>query len=53
MGLALEEPQEKDTVETINGIKVAIDREILSQTANLTLDSDGNGLMMLGNDNCC
>lgn len=58
MGLALDEPEENDVVETINEIKVAIDSMVVQFTENLTLDRqdtpDGAGLVMLGNEsNCC
>ena len=58
LGLALDEPEEKDIVETINGIKVAIDSMVVQETENLTLDRqdspEGAGLVMLGNEsNCC
>jgi Fe-S cluster assembly iron-binding protein IscA len=56
-GLALEEPSEIDVVETINGIQVAIEKDILSNSQSITLDyqetDSGSGLVMLGNDNCC
>lgn len=56
MGLALDEPDEKDKVLTINGVLVAIDPDIESYTENLTLEfsKDDNGLVLLGNEsNCC
>jgi Fe-S cluster assembly iron-binding protein IscA len=57
MGLALEEPSANDVVETINGIQVAIEKEILANSEAITLDyqetPSGSGLVMLGNDNCC
>lgn len=57
MGLALEEPSANDVVETINGIQVAIEKEIHANSAAITLDyhetPSGSGLVMLGNDNCC
>ena len=57
MGLALEEPSENDVVETINGIQVAIEKDILANSEAITLDyqetASGSGLVMLGNDNCC
>ncbi|MED4355104.1 hypothetical protein P9265_22890 [Schinkia azotoformans] len=56
--MALDEPEETDLVETINGIKVAIDSMVIQATENLTLDRqdspEGAGLVMLGNEsNCC
>ncbi|MEC1718915.1 hypothetical protein P9E47_00745 [Schinkia azotoformans] len=58
MGLALDEPEENDIVETINEIRVAIDSMVVQFTGNLTLDrqdtQDGAGLVILGNEsNCC
>lgn len=57
IGLALEEPSANDVVETINGIQVAIVKDILSNSQSITLDyketDSGSGLVMLGNDNCC
>ncbi|MCH1627423.1 adhesin [Fredinandcohnia quinoae] len=54
--LSLDAPQESDTIETINGIKVAIDSQITA-TEELTLDKEenqnGEGLVLLGADNCC
>lgn len=54
MGLALDEPDENDKVETINEIVVAIDSDIEPYTKNLTLDFSQarNGLVLLGNDYC-
>ena len=57
MGLALEEPSANDVVETINGIQVAIEKDILVNSQTITLDyqetASGSGLVMLGNDNFC
>ena len=53
MGLALDEPKEEDIVETINGILVAIEKSILSETENLSLDVQDGRLVMLGNESCC
>lgn len=57
MGLALEEPSGNDVVETINGIQVAIEKDIFANSEAITLDyqetDSGSGLVMLGNDNCC
>jgi Fe-S cluster assembly iron-binding protein IscA len=54
--LSLEKPLESDKIETINGIKVAIDTQI-SATDELTLDKeqgpDGTGLVLLGASSCC
>jgi HesB-like selenoprotein len=57
MGLALEEPSANDVIETINGIQVAIEKDILTNSQTITLEyqetPSGSGLVMLGNDNCC
>jgi HesB-like selenoprotein len=56
VGLALDEPDEKDKVVTINEVLVAIDPDIEPYTENLTLDfsQEANGLVLLGNEsNCC
>ncbi|MFY0803586.1 adhesin [Peribacillus frigoritolerans] len=54
--ISLDEPQESDTIETINGIKVAMDSQITG-TDELTLDKEENqegaGLVLLGGSNCC
>ena len=53
MGLALDELKDDDTVETINGILVATEKSILSETENLSLDVQDGRLVMLGNESCC
>lgn len=54
--LSLDAPLETDTVETINGIKVAFDSQI-EGTEELTLDKeeneDGAGLVLVGASSCC
>jgi iron-sulfur cluster assembly protein len=54
--LSLNAPQDTDKVELINGIKVAIDKEI-TETDELTLDKEeherGTGLVLLGVNACC
>ncbi|MEG9298052.1 adhesin [Mangrovibacillus sp. Mu-81] len=54
--ISLEAPEESDSIQTINGIKVAIDSEITA-TEELTLDKEENqngaGLVLLGASNCC
>ncbi|MBS4203672.1 adhesin [Lederbergia citrea] len=54
--ISIDEPQETDTVKTINGIKVAIDSQITG-TDELTLDKEenqeGESLVLLGASNCC
>jgi HesB-like selenoprotein len=55
VGLAQDEPDEKDKVITINEVLVAIDPDIESYTENLTLDfsHEANGLVLLGNESDC
>jgi len=50
--ISLDQPEESDTVKTINGIKVAIDSQIPAIN-ELTLDTEENGLVLLGASNCC
>ena len=54
--ITLDAPMESDKIETINGIKVAIDSEVTG-TEELTLDieenQNGAGLVLIGADNCC
>ncbi|WP_155889943.1 hypothetical protein [Peribacillus kribbensis] len=54
--MALDEPDQDDIKETINGILVAIDPRIQLNTETLILDlaGDNSGLVLLGNTgNCC
>jgi Fe-S cluster assembly iron-binding protein IscA len=55
VGLALDEPDEKDTVIVINEISVAIDPDIEPYSDNLTLDysQEAKGLVLLGNESSC
>ncbi|KRG13421.1 adhesin [Virgibacillus soli] len=54
--LTLDAPLESDTVETINGIKVALDSQVTG-TEELTLEKeeskDGARVVLLGASNCC
>ncbi|MBM4760855.1 adhesin [Bacillus sp. B15-48] len=54
--ISLDEPQEHDRVNTINGIKVAFDPEI-PNTEELTLDKEESeeeaGLVLIGANSCC
>jgi Fe-S cluster assembly iron-binding protein IscA len=54
--LSLDPPKEADKIETINGIKVAVDSEV-EVTEELTLDKEesqqGAGLVLLGASSCC
>lgn len=57
MGLVLDEPQENDIVEEINGVRVAFEEPIYAQTKDLTLEmqetEEGKGLVLLGMNECC
>jgi len=53
MGLALDELEDKDITETINGIPVAIEARILAESEKLTLDFKDSELVMMGTDSCC
>src|SRR4051794_1386621 len=51
--ISLDAPMESDTIETINGIKVAFDSQVTG-TEELTLDKEeGAGLVLIGASNCC
>lgn len=54
--ISLDASLESDTIQSINGIKVAFDSQI-TETDELTLDKeenqDGVGLVLLGASNCC
>ncbi|RID86966.1 adhesin [Peribacillus asahii] len=54
--ISLDAPIETDTIEIINGIKVAFDSQIAG-TDELTLDKEvneeGAGLVLLGASSCC
>lgn len=54
--ISLDAPMESDTIETINGIKVAIDSQV-TRAEELTLDKEenqeGSGLVLIGASNCC
>lgn len=51
--ISLDAPQESDKIETINGIKVAIDSEVTG-TEELMLDKEEkrNGLILIGGSSC-
>lgn len=55
--LSMDAPKESDKIETINGIRVAIDSLITASTDELTLDKEENqngaGLVLLGAGGCC
>nr|WP_240515343.1 hypothetical protein [Fictibacillus aquaticus] len=57
MGLALDEPEENDVIEQINGIRVALDFRISDHAKGITLDfedtREGAGLVMKGQSDCC
>ncbi|MDZ5711110.1 adhesin [Jeotgalibacillus haloalkalitolerans] len=52
IGLSFHVPEENDVIQTINGIKVAIDPQILFVAEELTLDvqdtPEGRGIVMTG-----
>jgi len=56
-GIALAEAEEGDITQTINGIHVAIDQNIVEIVEQLSLDYDENngegGLIITGYDSCC
>ncbi|MBU9723748.1 MULTISPECIES: hypothetical protein [Bacillaceae] len=55
--MALDEPEENDEVNEINGVQVAIDPVIKAQTEGITLDYEERGgqggLLFKGVDDCC
>ena len=53
IGLSLDHPEKTDIVKEVNGIRVAIDKQVKSSIDELTLDKDGEQLVLLGLDNCC
>lgn len=57
LGLSLNEPEDADIVQEINGVKVALDQDIKDSVENLTLDNDetpdGSRFVLLGMDQCC
>ncbi|GGC81814.1 hypothetical protein GCM10007216_10430 [Thalassobacillus devorans] len=48
MGLSLDGAEEKDTLEIINGVKVAIDPHIKDMTNSLRLEKRPHGLVLAG-----
>jgi hypothetical protein len=53
LGLALDEPTENDVIQTINGIVVAVEKTVIAHAGTITLDVQGDSLVILGNDSCC
>ena len=57
LGISLDAPEEDDIVEEIEGIKVAIDKNVKDTVEGLTLDNDetpnGSQFVLLGMDQCC
>jgi Fe-S cluster assembly iron-binding protein IscA len=53
LGLTLDEPKEEDTIEVINGIRVAFETEVVSFAKTVTLDVQGSSLVLVGNSCCC
>lgn len=57
-GITLADQYEKeDKQDTINGIKVSIDKRVVETVQNITLDFEGTGeeggLVLKGNNSCC
>jgi iron-sulfur cluster assembly protein len=56
IAVSMDDPEPTDTIETINGIRVAIDPS-MEGTDKLTIDiettSDGVGLVLIGANQCC
>lgn len=56
LGISLDVPGENDIVEEIDGIKVAIDKNVKDAVVGLTLDNDetpnGSQFVLLGMDQC-
>jgi hypothetical protein len=52
--ISLDAPIESDRIETINGIRVAIDSEVTG-SEELTIDKgeNGAGIVLIGGSNCC
>ncbi|ELK48479.1 UNVERIFIED_CONTAM: adhesin [Halobacillus marinus] len=57
LGLSLDAPKEDDNIQEVNGIRVAIDKEIKNDLDGLTLDNDetsnGPQFVLLGMKSCC
>ncbi|SDM82134.1 HesB/IscA family protein [Sediminibacillus halophilus] len=57
LGISLDAPGENDIIEEIDGIQVAIDKEVKDTVAELTLDNEetleGSHFTLLGMDQCC
>ena len=57
LGISLDAPEETDTIEEINGIKVAFDQDVKDSVEGLTLDDEetpeGTQFVLLGKDQCC
>jgi Fe-S cluster assembly iron-binding protein IscA len=55
--LSLDEATDEDIVETINGVQVAFEKNIVEQTEGLSLDfqetPQGSGLVLVGANECC
>ncbi|MBT2601118.1 MULTISPECIES: adhesin [unclassified Oceanobacillus] len=57
VGLSLEEPQDTDIIQEINGVRVALDQELEGSVKELTLDNDetpeGSQFVLLGMNQSC
>jgi iron-sulfur cluster assembly protein len=56
IAISMDEPEPSDNIQTINGIRVAIDPD-MTATQELTIDlektPEGEGLVLIGAGNCC
>jgi len=51
--VSLDEPQEDDQVEVINGVQIAIERDIMEFTNSLALDyNEYRGFVLVGLQSC-
>jgi Fe-S cluster assembly iron-binding protein IscA len=53
MGLALDELDKKEITRTINGIQIAIEKQIIKESKKIRLDFQDSKLVMMGTDSCC
>ncbi|MCK9859653.1 hypothetical protein [Paenibacillus sp. ATY16] len=53
IGLILEELDQEEITSIINGIPVAIERQIRKESKKIKLDVKNDQLVMLGTDSCC
>ncbi|KPV45066.1 hypothetical protein [Alicyclobacillus ferrooxydans] len=57
IGLSLDEPEEDDVIDVVNGIRVAIENRVVPQTVQVTLDYQTtpteSGFVLRGSSSCC